>query len=322
MRRYPDWQRWLAVNVGTVMVLSILVAAACTGPTATSTPASTTSPTTAAASSSPSATPTPSPTPVMVGYRQGPNGIVYTTQSGVTISVPDLSTYHLEAVLEDGQSRYVAQAGNDYGLKVGGYAGMFSPFVSEELSDGTEHVGGVQLAASVVSVLMHRQLAAIPSGQYKVVSPVPLDLSEASEATHLEIVYKKTRVTQIAAVSFGEPLPFCDPYERSLRVLPTSSGTWMTYDTYRLINPPSRLNKIERNEAQHYLSFEGNFSDLAGGNLEGSRTIDKPFGANILLAESPLSIFVESAQEFAPFTEEQLLHVEDSAAHAQVPVFL
>jgi hypothetical protein len=273
---------------------------------------------------------TPSPietaTPVVSGYSEKNGNILFTTENGEVINVPNLESYKLKAQIKNNKAIYTAEAGNAYGLKEGDYAGLFNPFVSEEQSDKTEkQTGGVGLIPTVSSTLLKQEVAKITTRADKWMYVIPL--AGAGKDNNIQIKPDiNTRNAPIEVINFSGDLTLTNPHLLSKEIVFGTSpyyGGYSVQDTSRLSNYPAS-NLIANNDPWHFFDPFGSFfnEDASGNIIQLPSYMPSKFGDKLCMAKKTIYLMFADGNGFYPVTPDKLLRVTDATTNSQYPVFL
>jgi hypothetical protein len=281
-------------------------------PDATKTPVITIKPTEKATPS-----PTEAPTLVTAGFTQNADGGITwkgPDKSGgeVDLGVPAIDG--LQAVLKDGKVTYEAQAGNKYGLEAGAYAGEYQPYVSVE----GKLTGGDVLEPQVVSQLIKDKLATISNPADKWIAPVPLNITDATADTDLNITFTKGYHVEgmpdigIASISFAGELPVTSIEQHSQVIVTADSFYgWAYFDPEK--NPLSSI------------SATNPITDLmVAGSFEGftaQTTVKAAFGETVCTATGPIIVTLQAGMEWRDLTSDDMLYVTGPDG-SDIPVFV
>ena len=262
--------------------------------------------------------PTPSPTPEStpsLGYHQGKDGaLVYTTEKGEVLNVPQIEGLRVSLqATKDGQQKvvYAALEQNPYGMSPEEYAGEYKPNVEVQ---GIQ-TGGVVLKAPVVLKLIDDKLATIPEQKDKWTIPLPIDISTINTKDLISISFSKDNPVglSVCKISFGRNLTAVNiiPSSTSLEVL--NGDQYTTYGgQYMDAGKSSSNDKIVPGKEMNYLTVAGGLSFTQDGNIPSN------FGDQIVLAQSPIVIYLTAATEWRDADERKILDAGDS----KIPVFL
>ena len=152
-------------------------------------------------------TPTPTPTPTL-----NPEEALE-----ASLDMAPLITGLSKEICDDTVT-YIVQAGNEYGLEEGEFAGIFVPNIWVE----GKQVGGVSLQPDIVKVLVTEALAKIADGEEKMRIIIPLDITTLTADDKVEIndsyadiesgdINAITHFEQLL-VTFSKPLELMNPY--------------------------------------------------------------------------------------------------------------
>jgi len=211
----------------------------------------------------------------------------------------------LKATLENGQIVYRAEAGNQYGLKEGEWAGEFKGNVLV----GEKKTGGIVLKAKVVREL---QMRALEKGPVSI--PIPIDIREAQDP--ITITYDPNGFKELGLnmglmrIFYKGELPITSIFEGPIINMGSGPFGNAYVDGWRNVSP--RFQKIIEGEEMRYIVIMGKNIGL-NNSLRGKNVY---FGDQLGINRGPIEVQVQSVQNWINVTPENTLF------YAGVPVFV
>lgn len=211
----------------------------------------------------------------------------------------------LKATLENGQIVYRAEAGNQYGLKEGEWAGEFKGNVLV----GEKKTGGIVLKAKVVREL---QMRALEKGPVSI--PIPIDIREAQDP--ITITYDPNGFKELGLnmglmrIFYKGELPITSIFEGP--IINMGSGPFGNAYVDGWSNVSPRFQKIIEGEEMRYIVIMGKNIGL-NNSLRGKNVY---FGDQLGINRGPIEVQVQSVQNWINVTPENTLF------YAGVPVFV